>query len=133
MKPTGREVIDVLEKAADLDWFRFAIAETDDVVTHVPVTVWRFGTNEQAEHVISVLSSVLARFSGNVSWLLKNSGGNWVLLPVRVQELEDSGRFRTDGEILDYLLHADPSFGRKAHEDLAKIAGALAKHLSVGS
>lgn len=132
----GREIIDVLARAADLDWFRYPRTESEESAIYAPVTVWRFTSthtsNEQSEHVISALRAVLDSFSGNVSWSLTLSGRNWVLLPTRVKELEDSRQFRTDGELLDYLLREEPGLGPKAHEDLAAIADALAKRLSIG-
>lgn len=131
MRATGREVIDVLENVIDLDWFRYAPAETGGATAYAPITVWRFQFQDtaSANHVIQALRSVLDGFSGNVPWSLKVSGRNWVLLPKQVQELEDSGRFRTDGELLDYLRAEDPDLGRRAHEDLAAIADGLARLL----
>src|SRR5687768_11800911 len=104
MRPTGGEVIDVLEKAADLEWFRYTCAEADRDATTAPITVWRFnstGTDaETPDRVIRALRSVLDEFSGNVPWSLKFTGRNWVLRPTQVQQLEDAGNFRTDGEVL---------------------------------
>lgn len=135
MRATGREVIDVLEKVIDLDWFRYARAETDGVTTPAPITVWRFKSadtaDELADRVVEALRSVLDGFSGNVHWTLRFSGRNWALVPTSVQELEDSGRFRTDGELLDHFRRDDPGLGRKAHEDLAAIADGLARQLRI--
>ncbi|WP_147305225.1 hypothetical protein [Alkalilimnicola ehrlichii] len=133
MKPTGRELIDVLEKAAVLEWFRYPRSSLDEGSVTPPVVVWRFDSTktsvEQIQHVIATIQSVLAAFVGNVAWSLKNTGRNWVLLPTRVRELEESGQFRTDGEVLDYLRQEDPFFGKEAHHDLVEIAGAVANRL----
>jgi hypothetical protein len=133
MSATGREVIDVIEKVVDLEWFRYARAETDGATTSVPVTVWRFKSaetaDEMANRVVHALRSVLSGLRGNVSWSLKFSGRNWVLLPTQVQELEDSGRFRTDGELMDYLRREFPDLSRQAYEDLAAISHGLAGQL----
>ncbi|MCB4363293.1 hypothetical protein KIH07_06070 [Hydrogenophaga taeniospiralis] len=135
MKATGREVIDVIEKVIDLEWFRYGRAEADGVTTHVPITVWRFksagAADEVANRIINALRFVLNAFSGNVHWTLRFSERNWVLLPTQVQELENSGRFRTDGDLMDHLYREDPSLGRKAHEDLAAIADGLARQLRI--
>lgn len=135
MRATGREVIDVLEEVIDLDWFRYARAEADSATTHAPITVWRFKSTDAADElpnrVVAALRSVLNGFSGNVPWTLTFSERNWVLLPIEVQELEDSGRFRTDGELLDHLRRESPGLGRKAHEDLVAIAEALARQLRI--
>jgi hypothetical protein len=135
MRATGREVIEVLEKITDLEWFQYARTEPDGTATHVPITVWRFKSVDTAvepgERVILALRSVLSGFLGNVPWSLKLSERNWVLLPTQVKELEDSGQFRTDGELLDHLRREDPGLGRKAHEDLAAIADDLARQLGI--
>lgn len=135
MKPTGREVIDVLEKAVGLEWFRYARADSDSTTTTAPITVWRFKSSgidaERADGVVRALRSVLDEFSGNVPWSLKLSGHNWVLLPTQVQHVEDAGNFRTDGEILDHLRAHHPALGRRAHEDLAAIAAEIARRLQV--
>jgi hypothetical protein len=136
MKPTGREVIDILEKVVRLEWFRYARAEVDCATTTAPITVWRFSSTDtsegRADRVVRALRSVLDGFSGNVPWSLKLSGSNWVLLPTQVQQLEDGGNFRTDGEILEHLRTKEPALGRRAHEDLAAIAAELARLLQVG-
>lgn len=135
MKSAGREIIDVLEKAVEVDWFRCAGFGFDEVASNTVFVVWRFkiadGADELANRVVQALRSVLGGFSGNMSWMLKQSGRNWVLLPTRLQELEESGRFGTDGELLDHLRREEPSFGRKAHEDLSAIADGLAHQLRV--
>lgn len=135
MKPTGREVIDVLEKAVGLEWFRYARAEVDCTTTTAPITVWRFNSTqigaERADGAVRALRSVLDEFSGNVSWSLEPSGKNWVLVPAQVQQLESGGNFRTDGEVLKHLRAQDPSLGRRAHEDLAAIAAELARRLHI--
>jgi hypothetical protein len=137
MRTTGREIIDVLEKVADLDWFRYTRIGSDGTTTHAPITVWRFTTtdtdNEAAEQIVSALRSVLDGFSGHMSWSLKFTGRNWVLLPTHVQDLEDSGRFRTDGELLDHLLREDPGLATRAAEDLGVIAHELARSLGMRS
>lgn len=136
MRATGREVIDVIERTVDLDWFRYTRAPQDDVAAPAPITAWRFrstsGTDEPSERVVEALSAVLDRFSGNTHWTLRFSGRNWVLLPTQVQELEDSGRFRTDGDILNYLQQQNPGFGLKAHEDLVVIADRLTRQINRG-
>jgi hypothetical protein len=135
MKITGSEVIDVLERAVDLEWFRYARADVDGTTTTAPITVWRFNTSgvgaERAGRVIRVLCSVLDEFSGNVPWSLEFSGRNWVLVPAQVHQLESSGNFRTDGEVLNHLRTQDPTLGRRAHEDLAAIALELARRLQL--
>jgi hypothetical protein len=135
MNPTGREIIDVLEKVVDLEWFRYTRAEgIDPTSLSVPITVWRFNSTpvaEKVDHVVCALRSVLAGFSGNVQWSFKLSGRNWVLQPMQVQQLEDAGIFRTHGDLLDSLRSQDPKLGHQAHEDLRAIAGELARQLQV--
>jgi hypothetical protein len=135
LRTTGREIIDVLEKVADLDWFRYTRAGPDGTATHAPITVWRFkktdSGDEVAGQVASALRSVLDGFSGHMSWSLTFTGRNWVLQPAHVQDLEGSGRFRTDGELLDHLLREDPGLATKAAEDLEAIAHGLARSLGI--
>ena len=130
---TGREVIDVLESVTDLDWFRYARADADGVTTYAPITVWRFKSPDTppANRLIRSLRVVLDGFSGKVLWSLKFSGRNWMLLPKQAQELEDSGRFRTDCELLDHLRAEAPDLGPKALEDLVAIADGLARQLQI--
>jgi hypothetical protein len=135
MSPTGREIIDVLEKVVDLEWFRYTRAEgIDPASMSVPITVWRFNSTvgaEKVDQVVDTLRSVLAGFSGNVQWSLNYSGRNWVLQPTQVQQLEDAATFKTHGDLLDSLRSQDPKLGPQAHEDLRVIAGKLAHQLQV--
>ena len=62
---------------------------------------------------------------------LNRSGRNWVLQPTQVQQLEDAGTFRTDGELLDSLRRQDPKLGPQAQEDMRAIARELAHQLQV--
>jgi hypothetical protein len=136
MNTTGREIIDVLERVVDLEWFRYTRTEgVGPTPVSVPITVWRFNSTdvgaEKVDHVVRTVRSVLASFSGNVRWSFDRSGRNWVLQPTPVQELEDAGTFRTHGDLLDSLRSQDPKLGPRAHEDLRAIAGELAHQLQV--
>lgn len=135
MKNPGKEVIDVIEKITSLDWFRCTGFGFDEVSANTIVVVWRFKSidpNELTERIICSLRLVLQQFAGNLSWSLKFTGRNWVLRPTEVQELEDSERFRTDGELLAHLRSKHPDLGRRACEDLAAIAEELARQLESG-
>jgi hypothetical protein len=62
----------------------------------------------------------------NIEWSLKYTGRNWVLAPIKVIQLEESGRFRTDGEVNRHIAQEEPDFFTKAHVDLVEIANAVA-------
>jgi len=123
MSATGREVVDILEKAGALEWFRYTKVIDN---TQIPVTVWRFkssDTFDEAEQlIIRALRQALDHLSGNTSWSLVFSGRNWVLAPKVLRDLEDSGQFRTDGEVIEYLRRTNPSLGQTASSDLVAIA-----------
>jgi hypothetical protein len=137
MKATGREVVDVIETIVQLDWFRYVRVDSDHTPVSVPVTVWRFKSADAADQpgnrVIQALRFVLDGLSSSVPWSLTFSGRNWVLSPRQVQELEDSGRFKTDGELLQHLRTEFPELGQRASDDLVKIANGLARQLQIGS
>jgi hypothetical protein len=94
MKPTGRELIDVLERIAALEWYRYS---KYDSATSAAV-VWRFDSNqansEQVLQVIEVIRSALDAVA-NIEWSLKYTGRNWVLAPSKVIQLEESGLMLT--------------------------------------
>lgn len=125
MKPTGRELIDVLERIASLEWYRYS---KYDSATSAGV-VWRFDSNrtnsEQAIQIIEAIQSALDAVA-NIEWSLKYTGRNWVLAPIKVIQLEESGRFRTDGEVNNHIAQEEPDFFIKAHVDLVEIAKAVA-------
>ncbi len=52
-----------------------------------------------------------------IAWALEFSGRNWVLHTEKASQLEKSGRFRTDGEINNYIFQEEPELFMKAQED----------------
>lgn len=130
MSATGREVIDVLESHGELEWFRYTRIAA---ASHIPVTVWRFKSsdtsNEAEQHVITSLRETLAHFHGGTNWALFFSGRNWVLAPRQLRDLEESGQFRTDSDVIEHLLKANPSLSQIASQDLVAIAIDFARRL----
>jgi hypothetical protein len=129
MKITGREVIDILERIAVLEWFRYSRFGVSEDSVSPPVVTWRFDMNAtsytKANHIIEIMKSVLANDTSKMKWTLKNSGRNWVLLPTELSELEDSGSFRTDGELLAHMTRERPTFFINAFDDIVMIARVL--------
>jgi hypothetical protein len=125
MKPTGRELIDVLERIAALEWYRYP---KYDSATSASV-VWRFDSNQtKSEQIVQIIEEIRSALNVvvNNEWSLKYTGRNWVLAPVKVVQLEESGRFRTDGEVNSHIAQEEPDFFTKAHVDLVEIASAVA-------
>lgn len=134
MEITGREVIDVIEKISSLDWFRYPNVDyLEERLKIPPVVVWRFDPSnvnyESAKRVTAIVKDVINRYRGNVDWSFKAVEKNWVLMPTRIQELEESGQYRTDGEILMHLAKVDPIFGKDAYSDLLVIASEISRRL----
>jgi len=131
---TGREIIDVLERFSVLAWFRYGTLKNVDQNKYPPIIIWRYDVNAMKSEDIKLAEDMITiaaeTFRGNVSWVLYFSGRNWVLLPKRVKDMEDSGEYRNDTEILTMLGENEPSFGLKANEDLAELAKLIEKCLS---
>jgi hypothetical protein len=124
MTVSGREVIDVLEKFVQLEWYRFTRVGHGGMNT-IPITVWRFANPPEVmghEEVIQLLREGLVEVATNIPWTIKLSGRNWVLLPTCVHELENSGLFRTDGEIHDFLGANEPGLFEEACKDFAELS-----------
>lgn len=143
MTKVGSEIIDVIQKFAALEWGRCSLVDSSKEIDDIPLSVWRFNfqkTDAQlADQIILTLQSILRDFSSNVNWTFEKPefsvegrpGRNWVLIPTRLKEMDDSGRFRTDVEARIQLYNDDPSFGSRAYEDLVKIAQTLEERLSI--
>ena len=90
--------------------------------------VWRFDftrmADEQADQIIATIQSILGEKKRH-RWSLRFIGRNWVLSPLRVMQLEDSGRFRTDKEVNNYIAQEDADFFKMAHVDLVEISNAF--------
>lgn len=130
---TGREVIDVLESFFVLEWFRSAVSKSTRDYNYPPVIVWRYAAHSMRQEDITkaeekVVTAVKA-FQGDVDWVVYFSGKNWVLLPARVKELEDSGLYLSDSEIVAELGEMDPEFGVRANNDLPLLAKYMSEYL----
>jgi hypothetical protein len=129
MKITGREFIDELEKNAALEWYRYPRSEIEVGGSASAVVVWRFDTNQTSNERIIQINAVIRSALDTVTnfeWDLKYTGRNWMLAPVKFLKLEESGRFRNDGEVRSYIAQEEPDFFTKAHADLLEIANAVA-------
>ncbi len=125
----------MIEKYASLDWYRYPKVISDERLRIPPVVVWRFDPNrsndELIRRIITVIRDVINSHQGNVSWAFEIMGKNWVVSPSRIQELEDSGQYRTDGEALLHLANPDPKFGMDAHAELLAIANEISRRLKI--
>jgi len=134
---TGREITDVLERFFVLEWFRNAVSKVIEQYNYPPVIVWRYDAEamkpEDIKRAENMIITAVKTFQGNVSWVLYFSGRNWVLLPKRVKDLEDSGAFLSDTEIITELGASDPSFGVEANNDLPALAKCMEEYLSKSS
>ena len=119
MNVAARKVITALERTVPLEWYRCS----------GPLVVWRYdGGKATADRIATAASAaqqIVASFRGNEEWIIEVSGRNWVLVPKRVKELERTGQFKVDVEILKYLTEQDPGFARKTDSDLERLAGVL--------
>lgn len=131
MTSTGRELIDVLERVSTVEWFRYTNIDPDSDAS-IPVVVWRFGdatSGDDVKKIVTLLFSVISRSSPDVEWTLSQCGQNWVLAPSQVHSLEQSGVFRTDGEVMEFLAKREPGLASRAHNSLLRIAKELEKNL----
>lgn len=130
---TGREIIDVLERFFVLEWFRNAVSKVIEEYNYPPIIVWRYAAesmkSEDIKRAEEMVMTAVKTFQGNVAWVLYFSGKNWVLLPKQVKELEDSGSYRSDSEIITELGESDPDFGVSANNDLPVLAEYIAGYL----
>ena len=131
---TGREIIDVLERFSKLSWFRYSASNDPIQLKYPPVNVWRYDTdlmvNEDIKLVENMICDAVSSFQGNVIWVVFFSGRNWVLVPKRVKDLEDDGKYSVDTELLTILARDDPDFGLKANDDLPVLAKHIEGYLS---
>ncbi|ANJ67312.1 hypothetical protein A9404_07875 [Halothiobacillus diazotrophicus] len=130
---TGREVIDVLERFFVLEWFRVAVSKSTRDYNYPPVMAWRYAVHSMKREDITEaeekVATAVRAFQGKVDWVVWFSGKNWVLLPARVKELEDSGLYLSDSEIVAYLGEMDPEFGVRANNDLPMLAKFMSEYL----
>ena len=134
---TGREIIDALERFLVLAWFRYGALKSPDQNKYPPIIIWRYDTDVMKVDDIrlaeSAITTAVESFLGNVNWILYFTGRNWVLVPKRVKDLEDTGEYRSDTEILTMLAEDDPGFGLRANSDLPALAKCIARSLSQNS
>ena len=131
---TGREIIDVLERFLVLAWFRYGAVKSSDQNQYPPIVIWRYDTDVMVADDIrlaeNAITTAVESFLGNVNWVLYFSGRNWVLVPKRFKDMEDTGEYRSDTEILTMLAEDDPNFGLKANSDLPALAKCIEGYLS---
>lgn len=91
-----------------------------------PFVVFRYASSASPEAALLATEAIQGALAGRVaSWELRKAGRNWLLATQRFLELEDSGRFRTYPEALDYLAAVDPGFTESAAADLRAIAKSI--------
>ena len=127
MKITGRELIDVLETKATLEWYRYPRyhpgASTSAAV------VWRYDPNQNGEQINRINAAIESNLEGGgIKWGFRFKGRNWGLVPSLLLELESSGKFKGEKAIYNYLAQESPDFFDKACIDLARIANAVANY-----
>ncbi|WP_259779842.1 hypothetical protein [Aestuariispira ectoiniformans] len=131
---TGREVIDVLQRYYSLSWYRCRNLSDSSQAKYPPVIVWRYNADEMESDELFLAEKAVQKavfsYTGEVDWVLYFTGRNWVLVPKEVKEIEDSGEYRVDMEILIALGEKDPGFGVKENQDLVQLARHIEKCLA---
>ena len=127
---TGKEFIHALERVASLEWYKYHSVKEALQLNYPPIIVWRFDktsmTEKQLSFVENLVYEVVGRFKAETKWVVScHRERNWVLCPVLVQQLDDSGEFDTDVKVLIHLAAEKPEFGQQANLDLADLAQEL--------
>lgn len=123
----SREIINVLEKYFDLEWYRYSVFDPEKECLFPPVVVWRYKEKGQDENgcIKGFILRCLHDFCGDVDWVLYAHGQNWVLLPKKIKELEDSGKYLGNDDLFYAVLEKDPVFLEKSCADFLKLATCL--------
>ena len=131
---TGVEVIDVFKKYGDLEWFRCKGYGEVEQLKYPPFMVWRFDpkkmTSEQIKNTEEKILAAVKDFKGNVNWVLYLGGRNWVLMPEKVKEFNDEGKYRVDVEAHSAFAEQYPDISLKAIQDLPALAEQIKEFLS---
>jgi hypothetical protein len=124
---TGREIIDTLEKVFELEWYRYKTLDDPNQHIYPPIIVWRFKDKDSSirENFEISLNKAVKCFQGNVEWVFTSTHRNFALIPSLIVEMTNSGKFRTDTEIVSYLAENNPEYGKMANCDVPN----LAKHI----
>ncbi|WCM86432.1 hypothetical protein [Acidovorax sp. NCPPB 3576] len=129
MKGFGRGVIDALEGVAKLEWFRYPVLKPEQIGFVLPVAVWRFDKNTVDDHLenrlISCLASLLDSYKGDFPWSLSKVGRNWILQPLLIKKLQDSGAFKNEEEIRNHVLNFHSNLMVQAFYDYKAIEGLM--------
>lgn len=129
MKDFGRGVIDALEGVAKLEWFRYPVLKPEHIGFVLPIAVWRFDKNTVDDHLenrlISCLFSLLDSYKSDCPWSLSEVGRNWVLQPLLIKKLQDSGAFKNEEEIRNHVLNFHSNLMAQAFYDYKAIAGLM--------
>ena len=123
---TGRELISAIEQITPLEWAKYPIYKE---VPRTATVVWRFKTcisQEDQQRIIDLLRIALEQVA-TIPWALEFTGRNWVLYTEKASQLVKSGKFRTHGEIDNYIFQEEPELFLKARDDLFNIAEAFGK------
>jgi hypothetical protein len=100
------QVLQILGALGEIEWGRFAVGATSDGRSQPPVIVVRFADGRAADRLAEAVRS----YRGAVSWVADNTRRNLVIWPRRVEELFESGRWRTDAELCLELADEDREF-----------------------
>lgn len=122
---TGREIIDILEKISELEWYRYKTLNDPKQHIYPPIIVWRFKESSKIEDLKNAIKKAVDCFQGNVEWVFKTTSKNFVLIPSMIEEMTNSGKYRTDTQIVSFLAENDPEYGKLANSDVPN----LAKHI----
>ncbi|GKS73788.1 hypothetical protein AVME950_02850 [Acidovorax sp. SUPP950] len=129
MKDFGRGVINALEGVAKLEWFRYPVLKPEQIGFVLPIAVWRFDKNTVDDYLenrlISCLTSLLENYNGNFPWSLSEVGRNWILQPLLIKKLQDSGAFKNEEEVRNHVLNFHSNVMAQAFDDYKAIAGLM--------
>jgi hypothetical protein len=119
---SGREIIDVLEKIGELDWYKYKSISEDEQLIYPPVIIWRFKKDTELDIFPELITKAVEGFQGKVNWLVEYNGKNWVLLPDLIKEMGQSGKFKVDSQITMAIAEDDPDYGVLANNDVPLLA-----------
>ncbi len=134
MKITGTEIIDLFKKSLAIEWGSCSSFRDKEQLKFPPTMVWRFDpkkmSSEQIKNAEGRIIAAVKDFKGNVEWSIYFGGRNWVLMPTRVKEFHDEGKYRVDVEADLDFAEQYPDFSLKAIQDLPELAKQIGSFLS---